>query len=308
MSIVYFDSAMNEQKIREKLYGGDLFVYSPRPSVKALCDFARSLTEKAFGDIHPTVAQHHFSPDEYASILARLKPEFINHPYAKQLIHNILLEFGFDLDKTYFDVPRMRTATSNGYLTTGIAYSFDPHRDTWFSAPLNQLNWWIPMYDIEAENCLTFFPSYWDKPVRNESVDYDCRRWYAESRRLKAEGGKDVRKRPQPLDSINEAEELRVLCNVGGIILFSGAHLHGTVPNTTNATRFSIDFRTVHLDDVATRTGAPNMDTMCTGTLMGDFMHPVSLEPVPEPLIALYEQGTPVEAPQGKTKRQLVLS
>ncbi|MBC8083245.1 MAG: phytanoyl-CoA dioxygenase family protein [Hymenobacter sp.] len=295
MSIVYFDSSLGEQVVRQKLYEGDLFVYSPRPSVLALCDFARTLTEEAFGSIHPTLAQHHFAPDEYAKILARLKPVFINHPHSKQLIQDIFREMGFDLEKTYFDVPRMRTATSNGYLTTGIAYSFEPHRDTWFSAPLNQLNWWIPMYDIEAENCLTFFPGYWNKPVPNESVDYDCRRWYAEGRRIQAEGTKDTRRRPQPLESVSEAEELRLLCNVGGMILFSGAHLHGTVPNTTGRTRFSIDFRTVHLDDVATRAGAPNLDTLCTGTLMGDFLHPLTLVPVPEPLIALYEQGTPVQ-------------
>lgn len=294
MSTVYFDSSLEEQTRRQKLHEGQIFVFAPCPSVLALCDFARSLTEEAFGDIHPTLAQHHFAPEEYARILASLKPKFINHPHSKQLIQDILHEFGCDLEKTYFDVPRMRTATSNSYLTTGIAYSFDPHRDTWFCAPLNQLNWWIPLYDIEAENCLTFYPGYWDKPVRNESATYDCRDWYAESRRIEAEGLKDVRKRPRPLDSLKHAEELRLVCNVGGVILFSGAQLHGTVPNTTGRTRFSLDFRTVHLDDVTTCTGAPNVDTVSTGTLMGDFLHPVTLAPMSESLVALYEQGTPV--------------
>lgn len=296
MSIVYFDSALPEPRVRQKLYEGDLFVYSPRPSVQALCDFARALTEEAFGDIHPTLAQHHLAPDEYTRILNQLKPNFINHPHSKQLIQNILHEMGFELDKTYFDVPRMRTATSHGYLTTGIAYSFDPHRDTWFSAPMNQLNWWIPMYDIEADNCLTFYPNYWDQPVRNESGGYDCRDWYTESRRIQAGGLKDERKRPRPLDVVDHDQDLRLVCQVGGIILFSGAHLHGTVPNTTNATRFSIDFRTVHLDDVATQTAAPNVDTHCTGTLLGDFLHPITLVPVPGELIARYEPGTPVRA------------
>ncbi|OGX91557.1 phytanoyl-CoA dioxygenase family protein [Hymenobacter coccineus] len=294
MSIVYFDSKMPEPQIRQKLYAGDLFVFSPRPSIQALCDFGRSLTEEAFGGTHPTLAQHHLAPEEYARILSQLKPKFINHPHAKQLIQNILGEMGFDLDKNYFDVPRMRTATSHGYLTTGIAYSFDPHRDTWFSAPMNQLNWWIPMYDIEADNCLTFYPNHWDEPVRNESDAYDCRNWYAESRRIQAEGLKDERKRPCPLDPIDHTQDLRLVGQVGGLILFSGAHLHGTVPNTTNATRFSIDFRTVHLDDVASRTAAPNVDTQSTGTLLGDFLHPITLAPVSDELIALYEPGTPV--------------
>lgn len=302
MSIVYFDSALPEPQVRQKLYQGDLFVYSPNPSTHALCAFARTLTEAAFGNLHPTVAQHHLPPAEYERILNDLKPRFINHPYAKQLIHNILQERGFDVDKTYFDVPRMRTATSHGYLTTGIAYSFDPHRDTWFSAPLSQLNWWLPLYDIEAENCLAFFPDYWDKPVRNESQHYDCRHWYAESRRLKAENLPDTRKRPRPLEPVAHQHELRLVCPVGGLLLFSGAHLHGTVPNTTGCTRFSLDFRTVHLDDVTTRTSAPNLDSACTGTLLGDFLHPVTLAPLPAPLVALYEHGTPVQGPNGAAR------
>ena len=294
MSIVYFDAALDEQRQRQELYNGRILVYSPSASTLALCDFARSMTEEAFGSIHPTLAQHELAPDEYARVLQRLKPAFINHPHCQQLIQNILREMGCDLTKTYFDLPRMRTATSHGYLTTGLAYSFDPHRDTWFSAPLNQLNWWLPMYEIEADNCLAFYPGYWNRPIQNESADYDCRHWYAESRRLQAASLPDARKRPQPLEPVLAGEELRLVCKVGGLILFSGAHLHGTVPNTTSRTRFSIDFRTVHLDDVATRTGAPNLDTACTGTLMGDFRSSLTLATIPAPLITPYELGTPV--------------
>jgi hypothetical protein len=294
MSIIHFESSMQEQQRRQKLYEGHLFVYSPRPSLLALCDFARQLTEQAFGSIHPTLAQHHFAPEDYARVLSRLKSTFINHPHSKLLVQRILAEMGCDLDKTYFDLPRMRTSTSHSYLTTGISYSFDPHRDTWFSAPLSQLNWWLPLYDIEAENCLNFYPEYWERTIHNESAGYDCRQWRAESERLHTTGQPDVRKRPCPLESVESAEQLRLLCPVGGLILFSGAHLHGTVPNTTGLTRFSLDFRTVHLGDVATHVGAPNLDSQCTGTLLGDFLHPVSLAPLPAALIAAYEPGTPL--------------
>ena len=69
---------------------------------------------------------------------------------------------GCDLDDTYFDVPRMRTATHGGYLTAGIAYAFHPHRDTWYSAPFSQINWWIPMYEIEPDNSMAFHLRYWN--------------------------------------------------------------------------------------------------------------------------------------------------
>jgi len=75
----------------------------------------------------------------------------------------------------------MRTSTAQGYLTTGIAYAFHPHRDTWYSAPFYQLNWWLPIYPITADNGLAFHPRYWYTPVKNGSGVYNCAEWNATS-------------------------------------------------------------------------------------------------------------------------------
>ena len=55
--------------------------------------------------------------------------------------------------------------THGNYLTAGLAYAFHPHRDTWFSAPPCQINWWLPVYDISAENTIAFYPRYFREPV-----------------------------------------------------------------------------------------------------------------------------------------------
>ena len=96
-------------------------------------ELARELIRDAFGSLDPETAQYHMPVEQYAAVLAELKPKFIHHPDSKRLIKQMLSETGCDLEKTYFDVPRMRTATSDDYLTTGIAYAFHPHRDTWYS-------------------------------------------------------------------------------------------------------------------------------------------------------------------------------
>ena len=44
--------------------------------------------------------------------------------------------------------------------------------------------------------------------------------------------------------------QVRVVPEAGGVMIFSGNQLHSTVPNTSGRTRFSIDFRTVNIDDV----------------------------------------------------------
>jgi hypothetical protein len=38
---IYFDSPLDDRERRRRLYAGDVFVYSPRPSTVALSGFAR---------------------------------------------------------------------------------------------------------------------------------------------------------------------------------------------------------------------------------------------------------------------------
>ena len=296
MNTIYFDSTVDDETRRKQLYQGQLFVYSPSPSSSALCTFAREMIQEAFGSVDPLKAQYSMPVEKYVEIMAQLKPKFIHHPKSKQLIQGMLDEFGCDLSKTYFDVPRLRTATSDGYLTTGIAYAFHPHRDTWYSAPFCQLNWWLPVYEIQSENSLAFHPRYWTQPLRNGSNRYNYYRWNEDSRKDAAKHIKtDTRDQPRPEEPVELDPQTRLVCKAGGIILFSGSQLHSTVPNTAGRARFSIDFRTVHLDDVAARNGAPNIDSACTGTTLRDFLCAADLSRMPEELILPYDQELPLD-------------
>ena len=152
MDSILFDDPESDDDRRTALYRGQIFVYSPSPGTEALCTLAKEMLEEAFDPHHPTEAQYHHDVEEYATILGKLKPAFIHHPRAKDAVRAILAERGCDLDKTYFDVPRLRTSTAQGYLTTGIAFAFHPHRDTWYSAPPSQINWWLPVYPFGTDN------------------------------------------------------------------------------------------------------------------------------------------------------------
>jgi hypothetical protein len=290
VNTIYFDSTFDDDKRRTALYQGQLFVYSPTPSSAALCAFAREMIQGAFGSVDPLKAQYSMPVEKYVEILADLKPKFIHHCKSKQLIQGILNEFGCDLGKTYFDVPRLRTATSDGYLTTGIAYAFHPHRDTWYSAPFCQLNWWLPVHEIQSENSMAFHPRYWTQPLRNGSRRYNYHEWTKGSRKNAANYiKKDTRDQPRPEEVVELEPQTRIICKVGGVILFSGSQLHSTVPNTAGRARFSIDFRTVHLDDVIAKRGAPNIDSACTGTTLGDFSRATDLSHIPEEIVGVYD-------------------
>jgi hypothetical protein len=162
----------------------------------------------------------------------------------------------------------------------------------------------MPIYDIESANSMAFHLRYWSQPVRNGSCDYNYDEWNRTSRKTAAQHVKsDTRKQPKPEEPVELDPQIRVIAKVGGLLLFSGAHLHSTVPNTSGYTRFSIDFRTVHLDDVESRAGAPNVDSACTGTTMRDYLRASDLSHLPEDLVALYDTPAPEAAPGVGTGR-----
>ena len=121
---------------------------------------------------------------------------------------------------------------------------------------------------------------------------YNYYEWNTKARGAAAQHVKsDTREQPKAQQDLQPVT-VRYLPPPGGIILFSGAQLHETVPNTTSAARYSIDFRTVHLDDVMARRGAPNLDSRCTGTTMRDYLQAKDLSHLPEPAIALYDDDS----------------
>jgi hypothetical protein len=289
VTVVYFDSNMSDDERREKIFRGNLFVYSPTPHSLELCAFARELAEEALAPHFPPDAQHHLEKQAYVDVLARLKPTFINHPRSKELVAGILGDLGTDLDDAYLDVPRLRTMTSD-YLNAGLTLQFDSHRDTWFSAPFSQINYWMPVYDVAETNVMAFHPRYFTDSVRNTSRDYDYGEWVAFGRSAAAsQVEQETRKQPEAEQDIEREPDIRVITPPGGILLFSGAQLHSTVPNTSGRTRFSIDFRVVNRRDVETHNGAANVDSECTGTTLGDFIRAADLQHLPDDLIEEYD-------------------
>ena len=295
MTTVYFDPPFDDETRRNHLYEGDLIVLSPTKSYACLLSASLKVSSRRLlRRSIPRPLSIDLPVEKYAEILGKLKPTFIHHPETKNYMRNVLKGWGCDLEKTYYEVPKLRSSTSDGYLTTGIAYAWHPHRDTWTAALPSQINWWIPVYELHADNAMTFFPQYWDRPVKNSSSGYNYFLWNQQHR-----GGhvtkylkEDPRPIPRPQEEIQTSPEIRLICPVGGVILFSAAHLHASVPNTSGRTRFSFDFRTVQLDDIGAKRGAPNIDSECKGHMLRDYIRPTDLTHVPDEYMALYDDGS----------------
>lgn len=290
LDTVYFDPQASDQNRREQLYDGRLFVFSPRAATVALCDFARKMIEEAFAGKDPLSAQYSMPVEEFVSICAPLKPAFIHHPATLKLIGDVVEQLGCDLSDTYIDVPRLRMVTHGGYLTSGVGYAHHPHRDTWYSAPMCQLNWWLPIYPFNAESSMAFHPRYWSEGIKNGSRAFNYYQWNADGRKNAAKHIKsDTRVQPHAEEPLQLEPQVRLVCPAGGIVLFSAAQLHSTVPNTSGSTRYSLDFRTVNIQDLRSGKGAPNIDSAPTGTSLRDFRCARDFSPIPEDLVQSYD-------------------
>ncbi len=138
---------------------------------------------------------------------------------------------------------------------------------------------------------MAFHPSYWDRGVTNNSAAYNYEEWNNQHRFNAAQYIKsDPRPLPRATVPLELDPQLRLICPAGGVICFSAAHMHSSVPNTSGRTRLSIDFRTVHLKDAEEFRGAPNADVACAGTTMNDYLRGTDLEHIPHEIVARHRE------------------
>jgi len=280
-----------DEERRRQVYSGAILHAEATAASRAFVDHAWDLIREAFDPIAPESAQGELPVERFVEIVAALKPRFTHSERAKELLRDLLVSYGCDPSATYFDLPKLRIVSHSGYLTAGVGYAYREHRDVWYSCPPCQNNWWMPMSSITADSALAFFPKYWERPVRNTSAGFDAFDWNAKGRASAASHVKsDNRNHPTVEEPPDLGEDLRVLGTPASVLIFSAAQLHATVPNTSGRTRFSIDFRTAHIDDLRTRSGAKLVDAASTGTTIYDFARADDLAPVPADVIALYDK------------------
>lgn len=284
MTGIYLDHALGPDESRSLLFAGELLLRSRDAATTALAGHAIALASEAFAPLDPQFAQDELSVEEFVAKVGPLKTRFTNDARTKELVRDVLAAHGCDLDDTCFDVPRLRVVPHGGYLSSGVSYAYKAHRDTWYSSPQAQVNWWLPVYPVTADRAMSFFPEYWSQAVPNSSCDFDYAQWCRVGRQMAvSQVGEDTRKHPLPAAPVSIASELRICGTRGDLILFSAAHLHATAANTSGRTRFSIDFRTISLSDLAQGRGAPNVDSAARGTTLGDFIHARDFSPIKLP-------------------------
>lgn len=274
---LYINRIQAKADFRQALYAGDIFLNTDLQSAKGLCAFARESITRAFDGETEHQSLHTKMPvTEFVERVSRLKREFTNHIRSKEMIRDFVREIGAEPQEFLLDVPRIRVVPHYDYLHAGVSYAYLPHRDTWYGGVACQINTWMPVYSIEPDQTMMINPGYFDRPVRNTSAEWSLGDWVNVQRPLATQNiTEESRVHPVPLEDIDQSSEVRVAANSGEILVFSGSHLHGTVPNRTQQTRFSVDFRLMHIEDLRNARGAANVDSGTADVEAGykDYFH-----------------------------------
>ena len=265
--------ALEDGQRRSAIYDGDLLVFEKVPPMVELCAYADALIRETFETDDPVRAQFGLGRDEYLCRVEALQRRFRKDDAAKELFLAALGHAGVDLRRTFWDWLYLRVSPHGdehaGRRTAGLGF----HRDTWASNVYAQTNWWAPIYPITAGRTVAFYPAYWEKPLKNTSGGWDLEEIRA--------GRSDAPVVPGPTGTVDTASELRPVIEPGDLLLFSGAHLHASVPNTTGVARFSVEVRTVDAGDAADGRGAPNVDGEAPRVASGWFRHVEDGTPLP---------------------------
>jgi hypothetical protein len=294
VSTVRMNPSGTNEELRQGLFSGELFVLTNLPAVAEFVEHARRELTALFAPHDPQHVHEHLDPAELAKVLADWKPKFIRHPDSIRLTKEIITQAGFDPMTAHYDLPKPRTAYPVGHLTSGIAYAFPWHRDSWYSAPTQQFNFWLPIWEPQANNAMAFDPAGFGRKVPNNSVDFNYYRRNVERASLSDVVKSDPRAQPAATDW-NPDQQTIVLPSPGSVLIFAGDQLHRTIPNTSGLSRYSIDFRIVDITDIEAGRGAPGLDVSCTGTSVRDFKRVSDNAEMPDRVVRILEPTPPTD-------------
>ena len=285
---------------RQALYSGQLVVLKHLKSATDLCDYFNTTflsNERPSSDAATQPQAHSPSPAHSTSTIAdRIDSceRFEASSEVAQLYSNMFKEAGLTPQDTHWDRLRLRIQHSgdpiDNYTNTStfgagrFSSTLPVHRDTWGSNIMQQLNWWMPLKPLHQECTLILYPSYFNQPVANTSNEWHVKdlihakklgtdypqlptmKKTAFEHKAVVDGGggggggggdRNICVSQEELD----LDAVPILIDPGDVLVFSGAHLHGSsVGGTKGFTRYSTEVRTYNVLDFDQKCGAQNID------------------------------------------------
>lgn len=271
MDIIQLDHAISDKERADYLFAGHIIVYKQRPAMLELIQYCHMRLMQALEGLDPVYAQRDLGKVAFIAKTSHVQDSFKEDDNAKQLFFQVLKECGLDTYNSLYDHFPMRIVPANHLHNSSHRSSISHHRDTWGSNLQAQQNWWAPLYALSEERTIAFFPDYWHKPLANNTADWSFKDYLAKRKIALKQNEVGYPIAPTASESVDESHIVKLVIEPGDVLNFSSAHLHASVPNTTDAARFSVEMRTLNSLDITEGRGAPNLDNAGTPPMYSWF-------------------------------------
>lgn len=264
-------------QVRSAIYRGTVYSLAARAESRALKSLVLDAVHAEFGPEFRTVHRW-LDPDALKQSIKTLKTLVYASSKISDACQNLLIAMGFDED-AFFDSPRLRVVSpcpeADPELLKTACYA--AHRDTWYANSQSQINFWISLHDCDGSDTFSFFPTYFETAIENDSHKFNFFEW----NRTVGFGNSQFTSNcfyPMPkMGRPSDDQAIGFSSRSGDVLIFSASHLHGSNFNASEFTRFSIDFRYVNRKDEAKGLGAPNADNRSTGSATSQYFRLRSL-------------------------------
>lgn len=187
---------------------------------------------------------------DYRRLAIRARTRVADDPAIRREWRAVLRAVGYGPDSTWRDQVRLRVVPSRDDIGHRRLVPLPPHRDTWASRIMAQVNWWLPLYPLRETSTMVLWPEAFRGPVTNNGAEWDFEEFKRAGRGYPL----------LPTAAYPETPGTPVLIEPDDLLGFSAAHLHAGCRDASGRTRFGIDSRTVWEPDRRAGRGAPDVD------------------------------------------------
>lgn len=226
-------------------------------------------------------AHEQMSQARFLTAITNAKRDIFRDQMLRELTVKICRRYLFNQTSGIFEPLRLRVVPPSAPLSIDNPQSalpplYKPHRDTWFANHPSQINTWIALHSVGPQDSFTLFPEYFDRPVQNNSGDFDYSEWsktvgFGNSHTAGTALYPSTTSHDDRFDVSHDAARSFAL-ERGDMLVFAAAHLHATNQHQEPQTRFSLDMRAIDMTDLPNNVTAPQVDNASRGSTSDDYL------------------------------------
>ena len=271
LDLRYRTSAENDQDRANAIFSGSVLVYRSMPAMHDLVECLREIILREIALSDPCSAESVLESKEFRHRAGSARRFVRESDDVARLYKKVLLEAGVDVSALFYDHFKLRFQPSDKASRSRYMRDLPAHRDTWGSNIHEQINWWAPVWPVAHDRTIGIFPALWNTPVPNLSSEWSYQELIKQIKDSNKTSDYPMLPKCVTPPSLNDA--VPVIIEPGDIMAFSGAHLHCSIPNSTDLARISTETRTVSAHDLTYSRSAKNVDCGASTSYFDWFHH-----------------------------------